>query len=239
MLHDMVKLQLPEELRRHHGLDMPADPLQLAQWQEHARLGYELIHNQVEASAASAVLHHHQHFDGSGFPARVHHDGTRTQMSGQRIHVFARILHLADLYDRLSTGRRGRKRRSTLQVLHHLRTRYASWVDPVILKVLEAVCPAFPPGNRVGLSDGASAIVTALNVGKPFTPVVRRLDADGWTLQEQPLDLSADGAPSIVTLNGHPVAQLVMEMTAPNRNGAASAITNPATDASGPSAAGD
>ena len=68
MLHDMGKLKLPESLQNHSTVDAPEDATQRALWETHAQLGFELIHNGVEASAASAVLHHHQHYDGSGFP---------------------------------------------------------------------------------------------------------------------------------------------------------------------------
>ena len=72
-----------------------------------AQRGYDKIHGEVEPTAAVAVLNHHQHYDGSGFPDLMHTNGTRSTSHGQRIHIFPRILHVADLYDRLGTTETG------------------------------------------------------------------------------------------------------------------------------------
>jgi response regulator RpfG family c-di-GMP phosphodiesterase len=109
-----------------------------------------MIHNGIEPSAASAILHHHQHFDGSGFPSIKHKDGTVAALEEKRIHVFSRIVMVADLYDRVATSTQHRARRSNLEILHVIRTQYAAWCDPVVLNALQAITPPFPPGSRIG-----------------------------------------------------------------------------------------
>lgn len=196
MLHDMGKIKLPEALRHHHGINPPENPADAAEWENHSRYSYEMVHDGVEPSAASAVLHHHQHYDGSGFPVTQHRDGTRSRLDGQRIHVFARILAAADLYDQLTIAPRGQKRRSNVEILHLMRTTYRGWVDPEVIKIMQAVCPPYPPGSKVLLSDGTSAVVLRVDGAKPYRPVVRRLNDDGETLTD-PINLSDEGAPSI------------------------------------------
>ena len=165
--------------------------------------------------AGSAVLHHHQHFDGSGFPAVPQKDGSIMPLAGHQIHVFARILMVADLYDRLSTPHDGSERRSNLEVLHLMRTQYAKWIDPVILKCVQIVCLPFPPGSRVGLSDGKEAVVVRPRGEDPYHPIVRHLASDGWELRETPIDLALPDSPTIVTAAGKPVDGLIPPTTYP------------------------
>lgn len=197
MLHDLGLASLPAALAAHIGPEPPEEPDERKQWQLHPRVAYETVRGEIAPSAAGAVLQHHQHFDGSGFPPVRSTDGLGP-LSGHRIHVFARILFCADLYDRLATSPPGERRRNNMEILHLMRTKYAGWCDPQIVRVLESVAPPYPPGSRVRLSDGTSAVVIDIGNGKPTQPVVRRLGEDRWTLVGEPLDLSRPGAPAIV-----------------------------------------
>lgn len=208
MLHDVGKIKLPTALRERSQVSVGADDAAREQWEEHPRLGYDLVHDDVEPTAASAILHHHQRFDGTGFPTTVRTDGTRSTLDGRRIHVFARIVAVADLYDRLATARPG-ARVSNLEVLHRLRTTYASWVDPVVLRTLHDVAPPFPPGSRVALSDGSHAVVASVDPADPFNPVCKRLLDDDWTLGNDIVDLKRPDAPSIVTVGNTRVAEFL------------------------------
>jgi len=197
MLHDLGLACLPAEMASHVGPEPPEDPDQRRQWELHPRTTYETIHGEVAPSVAGAVLQHHQHFDGSGFPP-VRSGSGHGPLAGHQIHVFARILLCADLYDRLATCPAGQRRRSNMEILHLMRTRYTGWCDPQIIRVLEAVAPPYPPGCRVKLSDGSLAVVIDISNAKPTQPVVRRLGEDRWTLVGEPLDLSRPDAPAIV-----------------------------------------
>jgi HD-GYP domain-containing protein (c-di-GMP phosphodiesterase class II) len=200
MLHDLGKAKLPEDLQGLGCLNVPQDEAKLKEWQTHPELGYTMIRGGVESSAAAAVLYHHEHYDGSGFPISRNRDGTLRQLSGSKIHVFARIVHAADLYDRLSMGPEGKGQRAPVEILHRMRTDYEGWVDPHVMRILPAVIPPFPPGGKVKLSDGATAVVTKVHLNDPYHPIVQRLAEDKWTLVGEPVDLSQSGAPEIASL---------------------------------------
>jgi HD-GYP domain-containing protein (c-di-GMP phosphodiesterase class II) len=208
MLHDMGKLKLPEALRSYHGIDPPTEEAAAAEWENHPRYSYELVHDGMEPSGASAVLHHHQHYDGTGFPITQHRDGTCSRLSGQKIHVFARILLAADLYDQLTIAARGQKRRSNVEILHLMQTMYGGWVDPEVMRILQAICPPFPPGSMVRLSDGSNAVVVRVDGARPYQPVVRKLGADG-AAPSDPINLWEDGAPAIQSIGGAAVDQFL------------------------------
>ena len=72
----------------------------------HAEIGEQLV-RRIEAlsSAAPTVRHHHEHFDGSGYP-----DG----LAGDAIPIEARIVAAADAYSAITADRpyrRGARRR--------------------------------------------------------------------------------------------------------------------------------
>lgn len=212
MLHDMGKLTLPEPLRIHNGLQLPEKPDDLEQFQAHAQRGYELIRGGVEPSAAAAVLQHHQHWDGSGFPSLAHREGASPRKQDQ-IHIFARVVAVADLYDRLAAPTGAAQRRPNIAVHHLLRTRYASWCDPLILRTLEAVAPPFPPGSIVTLSDGVSAVVVDVDPADPYRPVVKRWLGQSKGVDGGRLDLQEAGAPTITHVAGEPVRELMAHLS--------------------------
>lgn len=196
MLHDLGISRLPEHLQDCSDCEPPDDEQQLQEWQSHVQIGYDLIRNEVEATAAAAVFQHHQHFDGSGFPS-LRSDGTRRPMEGERIHVYARIILCANLYDRLTNPIRHPRRRNNLEVHHLLRTQYSAWCDPQVMRMLQIIAPPFPPGTRWRLSDGTFAVVTDVNANAPLKPMIQRLEQDNWTPTGELIDLRQDGAPQI------------------------------------------
>ena len=166
-----------------------------------------MLHGRIEPTAATAILHHHQHFDGTGYPAMNFHDGTSVTPSGQKIHIFARILMVADLYDRIATG--GPRRVPNIKVLHEIRTKYASWCDPIVLEALHVVAPPFPPGDRVKLTDGTMAVVAQADPTEPFKPTINRLKGMQWELEGGPISLRKAEGLGIESIDGIAVADLL------------------------------
>jgi HD-GYP domain-containing protein (c-di-GMP phosphodiesterase class II) len=215
MLHDIGKMRLPEELRERCEIDAPVagapdDAEARAAWESHARLGYELLRGGVESSAAAAVLHHHQHFDGTGFPSVASPERGATPPAAANIHVFARILFVADLYANLAKPPGKNLRRGNLETLHLMRTRYGTSMDPVIFRTLQAVAPPFMPGSKVVLADRTTAAVVAVRPTDPYIPVVRRFKRDGTELDGPTIDLRDTGTPLVVALVGGPAVTAFM-----------------------------
>ena len=160
------------------------------EWQRHVALGYEIVRGEIEPSAAAVVLHHHQKFDGSGFPGKL--DSVRRSKSpaGAKIHIFPRIAAVADLFDRMrwqkalrTQGEPHRPAMPIVRVLKELRTgAFARAIDPVILKALVHVVPAYAPGSVVTLSNGATGVVVDWSPEDPCRPNVEALGdfSRGW-----------------------------------------------------------
>lgn len=206
MLHDIGKTKLPPELRKYNSINQPQSDADRKEWQKHTQLGYEIIHGQVESTTAAAVLHHHQRFDGDGFPQLRRGDQGVTRLSGGQIHIFARILAAADLFERLASLPDG-KRRPNYQVLHWIHTQYSSWIDPEVLNTMPQVIPPFSPGRRVRLSDGSEAVVAGFHPFSPYRPLVKRFDIKTQHLHDEAIDLR-DSELQIEALDGVPLSEL-------------------------------
>lgn len=214
LLHDVGLLRVdPEARRRFAETGDEQDPA----WREHVRLGYELVRGGVDPSVAAAVLHHHQHFDGSGFPTHQSYGGHPKPLSGTSIHVYARVLCVADLFDRLrrptptELEAGGAPTAPVVRALRRLQQApYRRWIDPAVYRALLAVAPPYPPGSMVTLSDGKRAVVTGWTRFDPCRPQVMPLKehADGAIelLQTEPLDLRLLPKLSVIEIDGHDVS---------------------------------
>lgn len=192
MLHDIGLTKMNPALNAYSDADPPQDPAMLSEWQTHCEVGYDMIKSDVPGTTAACVLQHHQHFDRTGFP-----ELRMGLLDGERIHIFARILTAANLYDRISRPSTGAPRRTNLQVYSLIHDKFNGWIDPEVYRVLRDVAPVIPPGQRVNLTDKTRAIVVESNSRFPEQAIVQRLAADDWTTLGTPIDLSKPDMPKI------------------------------------------
>lgn len=225
LLRDVGFTQLESDERwRWRPADDEVDPT----WREHVQCGYEMLRGNIEPSAAAAVLHHHQHFDGTGFPHRIDLQGDAEPISGTDIHIFARIIAVADVFDRLrhpAPAGPDQPEPTPVPVVRvqqqMLRTEIASWFDPLVLRALVHAVPTFPPGSMVTLSDGRRAAVLSHNPLDPCRPVVavlthEAMDPDTFAEPGEQIDLHMTPELHIVRAEGTSVADDLFEPTTPD-----------------------
>jgi len=125
LLHDIGKLGLPETLFRKSG---PWSADEILRFQYHVHIGYTFLADlQKWRNIAPAVLHHHEFYDGSGYP-----DGLR----GEDIPLVARIVAVADAYDALSTGYYDQEPLTISETEKRLRSESGSKWDPNVVRAL-------------------------------------------------------------------------------------------------------
>ncbi len=94
MLHDIGKISIPGEILSKPGrLTEP----EMAMIREHPQTGYDILKGiEFPWPVAQIVLQHHERMDGSGYPRGL---------SGEEIHLGARILMVADTYEAMVSHR--------------------------------------------------------------------------------------------------------------------------------------
>lgn len=128
LLHDLGKLALPQEV-----LDKPSS-LSDSEWQavgEHPRIGQVILEQATSMrDAIPIVLHHHERWDGTGYP-----HGLR----GEEIPLGARIVAVADAYHAMVHERPYRQALSHDQALSELRRYAGTQFDPTVVEVFIAI----------------------------------------------------------------------------------------------------
>lgn len=95
-LHDVGKIGVRDQILGKSGR---LDAQEWVQMQEHAVIGESIImaiDTPSAKEAAKVIRHHHEHFDGSGYP-----DG----LSGDEIPLASRIISITDSYDAMAVTR--------------------------------------------------------------------------------------------------------------------------------------
>ncbi len=168
MLHDVGVAKLPEGAYiRFLETGDELDP----EWRLHPALGYEMVRGHIEPSAATIVMNHHQRFDGTGYAGQ-----DTPAMEGERIHVFARIVGLADQFDRMLHPPNCPTRPTVAVLGELLGTDLCKKFDPHVARALLSVVPPYPPGSRVRLSDGRVGICVDHTPADPCRPSVQIID---------------------------------------------------------------
>jgi len=107
----------------------------------------------------------HECPNGSGYPRG---------RSGKRIHPFAALLHVADIYVALTTPKPYRPALmpyAAVECLLQMAT--AGSVDPMVVRTLVNTFSLFPIGSLVALSDGSVARVIRRNGNRYTSPIVQ------------------------------------------------------------------
>jgi len=98
LLHDIGKIAVADAILRKNG---PLDDAEWLQMRKHPVLGADLVGGLPSLGRARpAVLHHHERYDGRGYPAGL---------AGEDIPAIARVVTIADAFDAMLTDRPYRK----------------------------------------------------------------------------------------------------------------------------------
>ncbi|MBI1190200.1 MAG: hypothetical protein GC200_05900 [Tepidisphaera sp.] len=195
LLHDIGKTKLLPRVSTFHDLhakENGGDADRPEGYTDHGSLGHAMLEfSRAPARVAYTMLHHHQRFDGHGWPTvpRRDDDKIREPLSGRRIHIFARIVAAANVLDNLLRDAQG-ERRPPVAALHAFASpRFDGWFDPVVRAAMLARIPPFAIGTQITLSNGRRGVVVRPNLESPCRPEVRLIpDRDSDTPQTLALD---------------------------------------------------
>ena len=124
-LHDIGKIGISEQILRKPG---PLTEDEMSTMRHHPLIGANILRPvKFPWSIAPVVRHHHEHFDGSGYPA-----GLR----GDEIPLLARVLSVADAYEAMTANRPYRDRLLVDDSIAELRRCAGTDFDPRVVEAL-------------------------------------------------------------------------------------------------------
>lgn len=136
MLHDIGKIGTSDFILGKPG---PLDENEMKIVRSHPQKGVEIlkplqkIFAQLE-NILPAILHHHENFDGSGYPAGL---------SGGKIPLLARIIAVADTYDAILSNRPYRTASGHDRAVHELSKCAGIQFDPGIVTNFVGICAKY------------------------------------------------------------------------------------------------
>jgi putative nucleotidyltransferase with HDIG domain len=142
LLHDVGKIGIPDNILRKPG------KLTEEEWKimrSHPQTGYEMLKGiPFLAPALDVVLHHHERFDGSGYPSGL---------AGKDIPLSARIFTIADTFDAMTNDRPYRKAFALEIALDEIQKCANTQFDPEIVNV-------FLKGNKSFITETSKEVLS-------------------------------------------------------------------------------
>ena len=169
LLHDVGKaavpltiLNKPDKLTDEEFTIMRQHPIVGAQMLMEAHADEDLL---------DIALHHHEKFDGSGYPHRL---------QGEEISLYARMAAVCDVYDAVTSDRPYRKGWTPAEAMHNM----LSWrghFDSALLHAFVRTIGIYPVGSLVRLASGRVALVVQAGEKSLLKPKVHVF----WSLHSQ------------------------------------------------------
>ena len=159
-LHDVGKIRVPDRILRKPGR-LTAEERSVVE--DHVVVGAWMVSSVGSADVISAVRHHHERWDGRGYP-----DG----LAGSDIPLYARMIAVADAYDAITSTRPYRVSAGREHAVSVLRAESGSQFDPMIVDAFVAALPV-----RLPVAGAMVLLAGPMALGRRFVMWVKRFGA--------------------------------------------------------------
>lgn len=163
ILHDIGKMTVPLEILNKEG---KLDPEEMKIMKAHAQKGYEILlqsKDQLPETALLVAYSHHERKNGGGYPR---------QLSGEEIHLFARVVSIVDVYDAITSDRAYHHGMNTMDALKHVFESRLEQFDTELVEQFIKCIGIYPIGSIVELNTGEVGIVISVSQGRRLTPII-------------------------------------------------------------------
>ena len=127
-VHDLGKVGIEDKILNKNG-KLTDEEYEIIK--KHPEIAYRMFNNlKPYKKCAEYVLHHHERFDGNGYPDKI---------AGENIPLGARILSVADSYDAMTTDRPYREALSQVSAVYEMRFFAGTQFDPKVVDAFIAV----------------------------------------------------------------------------------------------------
>lgn len=129
-LHDIGKIGVPDNILRKPGKLFPHE---WAQMRRHPEIGYQILSKSaLLKKIARIVLHHHERWDGKGYPAGL---------KGEAIPLGSRLIAVCDTIDAMTSNRPYRPALTWQDCLAEIKACKATQLDAVLVDAAEELWP--------------------------------------------------------------------------------------------------
>ena len=151
MLHDVGKVGISDTILKLPRIFTPEEYLVIKSHTVIGAMFFPSIESPLDAMSFDVVLHHHERWDGTGYPGRVDMSKVTLEniteliglnpMAGEEIPLAARIVSLADVFDALSSKRVYKEAWDDERVLAEISSQSGKQFDPEIVKAFLEIQP--------------------------------------------------------------------------------------------------
>ena len=144
MLHDVGKVAISDTILKKPGRLTPEERVVM---ESHAWHGARLFtdrQSEFDEIAQQVALNHHEYWDGTGYPGHIDlltgeptrkgTDGKARGKKGKEIHIFGRIVAIADVFDALSSNRVYKKAWKKEDAIREIRNSAGKQFDPELVE---------------------------------------------------------------------------------------------------------
>lgn len=166
LLHDIGKTCIPIDIINKPG-KLTDEEYEIVK--EHTTHGYYMLfeNNDLSSVTRNAILSHHENEDGTGYPRGI---------KGDKIHKFAKIIHIADVYDALTAKRVYKEAMNPADALEYLMSQAGRMFDKEYVEVFVKYVAPYPVGTCVKLSNNKIGTVIRNNDDILSRPVIKLED---------------------------------------------------------------
>jgi HD-GYP domain-containing protein (c-di-GMP phosphodiesterase class II) len=188
--HDIGKMFVPVKIINKPG---KLTPEEFDIVKTHPRHGYEFLKNKqtIPMNSYVGVLHHHEKYDGTGYPGFV---------EGKRINIYGRIVSIVDAFDALTSKRPYADAIPIFEAVEYVQGNGGVAFDPELINIFLRKIAHYPVGTTVSLSDNTSAIVMENYEDCPLRPKVKVYKEFFKEIEPYEVDLKTDEAFRNVTI---------------------------------------
>lgn len=162
LLHDIGKTSVPIEIINKHG-PLTDDEYNIVRMHPVYAAEHLKTRHLVSNDCAMGIIGHHERWDGTGYPLKL---------KGENIHIYARILAVADVYDALTSNRPYRKPAPPNEAIEFIMGGMGTHFDEDVIRAFLRKVAPYPAGSRVNLSDGTKGTVLKNNPAQPLRPLI-------------------------------------------------------------------
>lgn len=179
-LHDIGKFKFPAQFLMKHPADLQGVELQL--YRTHPQSGRNLLQSlEFDEPIPTIVFQHHEYMNGTGFPMGVR---------GKDVHHFAKIIAVADAYDRLLAERPSFTKKTPFDALSLLAKEQYAHYDPFVCMPFITALKDHLIGSQIKLKDGRSGKVIFYPKDYASLPVIKLDEEDAeLNLNKEPENL--------------------------------------------------